>query len=68
MPSEDALDRDYKILAVGFNHAGKGIRVGPKILVNQDLTGPISDAHVHHSCVKVDSAVEFVLLRIEPHS
>ncbi len=41
VPVEHALDRDGEILPARFNDPDERIRVGPKVLVNQDRAGEV---------------------------
>ena len=50
-----------------FGDPAKPARVGLQVLVHQDRRGFVSDTEVHHACVRIDSAVEFVtVMRIKP--
>ena len=67
VPAEHAFDRDDQVLSVGGDGSFEGAGGGRQVLVHENGAAVILDAEVHRPCVKVDAAVESMLLFIEAH-
>ena len=67
IPGEHAFDGDDDVFAVWFDSLEEGIGLSVDILVEQDVPVLVEDTEIHGSGVKVDTAVEFMLLRVKSH-
>jgi len=67
VPTEDALDADDEILAVGCDGPEKGIARAGDAPVKDDRALMVEDAEVHGPRVKVDPPIVAVLAAIESH-
>jgi hypothetical protein len=67
VPGEHAFDSDNDVFSVCFDSLKEGIGLSVNILVKQDVPVLVEDTEIHGSGMKVDTAVEFMLLRVESH-
>jgi len=67
IPGEYTFDGNDDVFSVWFDSLEEGIGLSVDILVEQDVPVLIEDTEIHGSGVKVDTAVEFMLLRVESH-
>jgi hypothetical protein len=67
IPGEHAFYGNDDVFAVWFDSLEEGIGLSVDIFVEQDGSVLIEDTEIHGSGMKVDAAVEFMLLRIESH-
>jgi hypothetical protein len=67
VPGEYALDRDDNVFAVGFDSFKEGIGLSMEVLMKQDVPVLVEDTEIHGSGVKINTAVEFMLVCVESH-
>jgi len=67
VPGEHAFDGDNDVFAVCFDSLEEGIGLSVDVLVEQDVPVLVEDTEIHGPGVKVDTAVEFMLLSVESH-
>ena len=48
--------------------ASKIVRLGGQVVMQDNFTGVIDEAHIHGSGVQIDPAVKCVRLIVEPHT
>ena len=67
IPSEDALDGDHDIVAVGGKSVEERPGSGRHIAVGHDITLGIEDAEVHGASVQVDATIILMCSGVESH-
>lgn len=67
VPGEDALNGHNDVFPESFDGFKKDLRVGSDIALKNKVSFLVEDAEVHGFCMKIDSAVVFVLLSVEIH-
>jgi hypothetical protein len=67
VPAKDALDTDDDVVQEGGDQLKKQLGLGMDILMQPGFALLVDDADVHFSSVQIDTAVELVLLFVEPH-
>ena len=67
LPGEHAFGCYDDIFPVWLDSFEKALRSCAHIAVDKDLSVSVQDTDVYGSGVKIDTAIEFMLLRIEPH-
>ena len=68
VPCEGAFNSDHEIFAVLFDRLQKDLPVSLDVSMQEHRALAVNNAEVHGFCVQVDSAIIFVLLRVESHS
>ncbi len=64
---EHAFYRRHDVSSVRCNDLEEEIGPGGHVSVDQDLPALVKDTEVHGPGMEIDSAVESVLLGVEPH-
>ena len=64
---EHTLGSYDDVISVLFDSFEKALRTCAHVAVDKDLSMAVQDTDVYGSGVKIDAAIEFMLLRIEPH-
>ena len=67
VPGEHALDSDDDVVTERFDGFEERFGPGVHVSVEQDVSVLVEDTEVHGSGMQVDTAVEFMLLRVESH-
>ena len=67
VPGEDAFNGHNDIFSVIFDGMEKDPWIRSDIALKSDVPFLVEDAQVHGLCMKIDSAVIFVLLSVEIH-
>ncbi len=67
VPGEDALNGNYDVLTIWRDRLEKDVGVCLDVPMQDDLSFLVEDAKVHSPCVKIDTAVKFVLLDVKSH-
>jgi len=67
VPGKHALDGDDEVISIGFDDLEEPIGPCWQVAVDQNLPVLIDDTDVHRSGVKIDTAVEFMLVGVESH-
>ena len=68
VPGEGALDCNDETVPVLSDRFQEDLPVSFDVTVEENRAIAVNDAEVHGFCVKVDSAMVFVLFRVESHS
>ena len=67
IPGEHAFHGDDNVLSERLDELEEDFAIGFDISVQEDFPGFIQDAEVHFFCMKVDSAIKFVLFGVKSH-
>lgn len=67
VPGKHTFCRNDKIIPKRFNGSQKDIRSGLHVPMKNSFSNMIDDADIHFGCMKVDSAVIFVLFSVKSH-
>ena len=67
IPAEDAFYGHEHIRHIGLDGVVEMVDVGRKVPVETCSAILVDDADVHRPCVKIDSGVELMVLRVESH-
>jgi len=67
LPGEDAFHGDDNPFSVGIDNRQKGIRVGPHVAMDENLTIMVEDTDIHTPRTQIDTTVVFVSLGVESH-
>ena len=67
VPTEHTLGSYDDVVSVLFDGIEKALRPCAHIAVEKDLSVAVQDTDVYGSGVKIDTAIEFMFLRVESH-
>jgi len=67
IPCEHTFYSDNNVFSKRFDQLEKDFPIGFNVLVQPDLSSLIHDAKIHFPCMKVDSAIKFMLFVVKFH-
>jgi hypothetical protein len=67
VPGKHTFHSDDNILSERFDDVEEDPTIGINVSVQPDLPGFIQDTEIHFFCMKVDSAIKFVLFGVKSH-